>query len=88
MIYNPGMANLVIWARIVEQAAGQYLVIVSTAKAAQADSDTSTDLRTVEARTYKEAEGLRDNLIGVVARTALSRGHEVVKVNREATVHQ
>src|SRR5690349_9534012 len=58
------MSDVEISARIIEQSPTSFLVMVTSAAAAEGDEDSATDLRTAEARTRREAERMRDALIG------------------------
>ena len=76
------MSEVVIWARVIEQAPTSYLVIVSSAAASEGDEDSATDLRTAEASTKGEAERMRDALVGQTVEAIEGRGHNVVRVHR------
>ena len=78
------MSDVEISARIIEQSPTSFLVMVTSAAASDGDEDSAADLRTAEARTRREAERMRDALIGQTVEAIERRGHNVVRVKRTA----
>jgi len=76
------MADLVISARIIQQARRSFLVMVNSSAVKKGDEDSASDLLTAEADTRKRAEECRDALVGQAVEAAERRRHNVVRVDR------
>ena len=67
-----------IWASVQEIAPGRYFVTVSAVSAEE--DDRTGGVESAEASSRKEANGIRDRLVALLATKLRTRGHHVVDV--------
>lgn len=72
------MATYQIWADITEIAPGRFFVTVSAVPKEERTQERTGGVKTAEAKTLEEAQGLRDELVLEVGKRLRARGHVIL----------
>jgi len=78
------MATYQIWADITEIAPDRFFVTVSAVPKDERTEERTGGVKTAEARTMTEAEGLRDELVLDLGKRLRARGHVIMDLIKDS----